>query len=62
MSNQPGQGFLGRPKEAGEERERQCDKCRKVTWQTYHIERSIFTNPSHMWHCNLCGRNQHFDI
>lgn len=56
-----GKGFLGRPKEPGEERERQCDKCKKVTWQTYRVSKGLFSN-AHMWRCNLCGRDSYFDF
>jgi hypothetical protein len=62
MTKKPGQGFLGRPKQPGEERKRHCENCGTVTWQTYRLQRYTFQADSHMWRCNRCSRDSYFDV
>ena len=58
----PGEGFLGRPKEAGEERERACSICKKTTFHTYCKEGGAAGwGTNHLWKCNACGERNYFD-
>jgi hypothetical protein len=61
MSDKPGKGFLGRPSEPGEERERQCPKCKETTFQTYLVYRRMLGSDLHYWECNQCEHRQYFD-
>lgn len=60
MSNKPGQGFLGPPKEPGEERLRACPICRKTTFQTYKVMSKVFGGKLRYWECNECGEHRSY--